>query len=116
MPLGEAETHFNLDSWGGWMWPYRTHLRAPEPFTVTVTVRNPLPRAAALEVRLVGPTGWEGSTATLQAEGRAEVSCSLTLRPSSPCRRQPFAVELFADGQPFGQVAEALLTVGEEAF
>ena len=30
--------------------------------------------------------------------------------------RQPFAVELVADGRPFGQVAEALLTVGGEAF
>ncbi|HLY64318.1 MAG TPA: MBL fold metallo-hydrolase, partial [Chloroflexota bacterium] len=24
MPLGDDETHFDLDSWGGWIWPYRT--------------------------------------------------------------------------------------------
>lgn len=116
MPLGEAETHFDLDSWGGWIWPYRTYLRETGPFTVTVTVRNPFPHPAALEVRLVGPTGWEGSSATLSAGPRAEVSCALSMRPCGPCRRQPFAVELVADGQPFGQVTEALVTVGGDTF
>lgn len=116
MPLGNDETHFNLDSWGGWLWPYRTHLAAPEPFTVTATVRNPFPHAAKLEVRLVGPGNWEGSAATLDAPGRAEVSCPLTLRPTGTCRRQPFAVELTANGHPFGQVAEALVTIGGAQF
>jgi hypothetical protein len=26
MALGDDEPHFNLDSWGGWIWPYRTFL------------------------------------------------------------------------------------------
>ena len=116
MVLGEAETHFDLDNWGGWIWPYRTHLRSPEPVRVKVTVRNPLPRAAELEVRLVGPPGWEGSSAVLPAGPRAEVSGELTIVPNGPCRRQSFAVELVAEGRPFGQVAEALLTVGGERF
>lgn len=115
MPLGDEETHFNLDSWGGWIWPYRTHLPSIAPVTVTVTVRNPLPRQATLEVRLVGPNGWQGNAAILTAEARAEVSCPLTIVPTGPCRRQPIAVELVADGQHFGQVAEALVTVGGEA-
>ncbi len=116
MPLGAEETHFDLDSWGGWIWPYRTHLPESRPFSVRVTVRNPLPHPATLEARLVGPTGWKGDTATLEAAARAEVSCQLTLVPDGSCRRQPFAVELIADGQPFGQVAEALVTIGEEEF
>ena len=111
MPLGEDETHFNLDSWGGWIWPYRTHLAAPGPATVTVTVRNPYPRRATLAVRLVGPQGWQGTSATVQAEARAEVTCELQITPSGACQSQPFAVELIADGQMFGQVAEALMTV-----
>jgi hypothetical protein len=74
MVLGDEETHFNLDSWGGWIWPYRTHLAAVGPVTVQVTVRNPYPHVAQLEVRLVGPTGWIGDTAMLSAEPRAEVS------------------------------------------
>jgi glyoxylase-like metal-dependent hydrolase (beta-lactamase superfamily II) len=111
MPLGADEAHFNLDSWGGWIWPYRTTLPHPAPASVTVTVRNPLPREAALEVRLVGPAGWDGTSATLWAAARAEVSCDLVISPDAPCNRQPFAVELTVEGQPYGQVAEALMTV-----
>ncbi|MCW3055169.1 MAG: hypothetical protein JWN14_4339 [Chthonomonadales bacterium] len=116
MPLGDTETHFNEDSWGGWIWPYRTHLNSVGPVTVTVTVRNPYPYAAELQVRLVGPKGWQGSSATLTAEARSEVSCPLTILPNAPCRRQPIAVELSSPGQPFGQVAEALVTVGSAQF
>lgn len=116
MPLGEDETHFNLDSWGGWIWPYRTHLPNVGTARVRVTVRNPFPRRATLQVSLVGPMGWHGTTAILTAEPRAEVTTELEITPAGLCRRQPFAVELVADGQPFGQVAEALLSVGGEAF
>jgi hypothetical protein len=52
----------------------------------------------------------------LEAAPRAEVSATLSIPSDAPCRRQPFAVDLVADGRPFGQVAEALLTVGGEAF
>jgi glyoxylase-like metal-dependent hydrolase (beta-lactamase superfamily II) len=116
MVLGDDEVHFNLDSWGGWISPYRTHCAMSGEVRVTVTVRNPFPHAATLEVRLVGLPGWKGESATLQAEARAEVSCELAITPEGVCRRQPFAVELTADGQPFGQVAEALVTVGGEYF
>ena len=116
MPLGEDEAHFNVDSWGGWIWPYRTHLPAPGPAEVRVTVRNPFPNNATLQVRLVGPAGWQGTSATLQAAPRAEVSCQLLITPSGPCRRQLFAAELTADGRPFGQVAEAMITIGGDRF
>jgi len=116
MVLGDDESHFNMDSWGGWIWPYRTHLHEPQAATVKVTVRNPLPKEATLDIKLVGPTGWEGGSAQLTAAARAEVSCSLEITPDGPCRRQPFAVELTADGQPYGQVAEAQMTVGGEWF
>jgi hypothetical protein len=116
MPLGEDEPHFDLDSWGGWIWPYRSHLAEPGPARVTVTVRNPYPREAELHVRLVGPTGWQGTHATLGAPPRAEVSCELEITPRAPCRRQAYAVELTVGDQPFGQVAEALITVGGKRF
>jgi glyoxylase-like metal-dependent hydrolase (beta-lactamase superfamily II) len=116
MPLGENETHFDLDSWGGWIWPYRTHHAGIEPILVRVTVRNPLPRPATLQVRLVGVSGWQGETATLSADAHTEVTTTLSITPAGPCRRQPFAVELTADGQTFGQVAEALATIGHERF
>ena len=116
MPLGDAETHFDLDSWGGWIWPYRTHLPSVQPVIVSVTVRNPYPHEAALEVRLVGPKGWHGEPATVIADGRGHVSWQLSIMPAGACRRQPIAVELTADGQPFGQVAEALVTIGGDEF
>jgi glyoxylase-like metal-dependent hydrolase (beta-lactamase superfamily II) len=112
MPLGPEETHFNLDSWGGWIWPYRVHLKEPDTVKVTVTVRNPFPREAKLDLRLVGPKGWVGSAVTLDAPPRAEVQAEMEITPNASCRRQPFAIDLTADGRPFGQVAEALLTVG----
>ena len=116
MPLEDDEVHFDIDSWGGWIWPYRTVLDSPRETSVRVHVRNPLPDHATLEVRLVGPAGWRGTSATLEAPPRAEVSCELSITPDSSCRRQAFAVELTANGQPFGQVAEALMTVGSTRF
>lgn len=115
-PLGDDEAHFDLDAWGGWIWPYRVLGDPGEPITVTVTVRNPYPRDARLEVRLVGPGGWAGESATVHAGPRAEVALPLSITPAGPCRRQPFAAELIVDGRPFGQVAEALATVGGERF
>jgi glyoxylase-like metal-dependent hydrolase (beta-lactamase superfamily II) len=116
MPLDAGDVHFELDGWGGWIWPYRTHLREVAPARVKVTVRNPLPAEAELELRLVGPRGWLGEKGALHAGPRQEVSCQLSIVPSGPCRRQPFAVELTANGRPFGQVAEALLTVDPVRF
>ena len=112
----DQETHFDLDSWGGWIWPYRTVKPGPEPVNLTVTVRNPYPRGATLEVKLEGPEGWSGTGATLSAGPREEVSCQLQITPAGACRRQPVAVDLVADGRPFGQVAEALVTVGGDRF
>jgi glyoxylase-like metal-dependent hydrolase (beta-lactamase superfamily II) len=114
--LGDDEAHFEADGWGGWIWPYRVHVAAGETVTVTVTVRNPLPEAATLTVRLVGPEGWRGEEIALDAAPRAEVSGTLTIRPAGPCRRQPIAAELLVGGRSFGQVAEALVTVGGQRF
>lgn len=112
MSLGDEDMHFNLDSCRGWIWPYRLHLPVPGPAKVCVTVRNPLPHTALLDVRLVGPDGWKGSSASISATPRAEVSCQLQIIPAGFCRRQPFVLELEVEGRRFGQVAEALLTVG----
>ena len=116
MPLAETDVHFNMDSWGGWIWPYRTHVPSPRPIPLNVTVRNPYPTPANLNVRLVGPAGWQGSARTVTAEARAEVSCDLTITPPGECRRQPIAAELSTDDAIFGQVAEALITVGGDRF
>ena len=116
MALGDDEAHFGVDSWGGWIWPYRVHVKDGEPVRVRVTVRNPLPEKTALTVRLVGPQGWRGDSTTVEAGPRAEVSCALSIEPAAACRRQPIVAELMAGGRTFGQVAEALVTVGGGEF
>jgi glyoxylase-like metal-dependent hydrolase (beta-lactamase superfamily II) len=116
MLLDDDAPHFEADGWGGWIWPYRVHVAEGESATVTVTVRNPLPEAATLTVRLVGPEGWRGEETALDAAPRAEVSATLAIRPAGPCRRQPIAAELLVGDRSFGQVAEALVTVGGERF
>jgi glyoxylase-like metal-dependent hydrolase (beta-lactamase superfamily II) len=116
MVLGEDEAHFGLDSWGGWIWPYRLCVREGEAVCVHVNVRNPLPTPADLTVRLVGPQGWRGSSATMKALPRGEEGCDLTIMPNGRCRRQPIAAELLIGERSFGQVAEALVTVGGPTF
>jgi hypothetical protein len=116
MVLGDDDVHFGLDSWGGWIRPYRSHVSVFRPVTITATVRNPFPATAILDMELVGPRGWHGSSARMEAGARAEVSCELSITPNAQCRRQPIAVELTANEVPFGQVAEALVTVGGAEF
>ncbi len=115
MAIDDGEPHFGLDSMCGWIWPYHVHLPDPQPIDFEVTVRNPLPGDATLRLRMSGPAGWEGSIAEVQARGREEVSTRMSLTPAGPCRRQPITVELHADGRPFGQVLEALITVERAA-
>jgi glyoxylase-like metal-dependent hydrolase (beta-lactamase superfamily II) len=115
MVLDDDAPHFGADSWGGWVVPYRTTLPQPGAMRATAHVRNPLPEAATLEVRLVGPDGCAGPWASGIADGRAEVAIDVTMQLPQACRCRPVAIELVADGRPFGQVAEALVTVEEPA-
>ena len=116
MPLDDPASHFEADSWGGWLWPYRVHIAEGDAARLTVTVRNPLPEAAILVVRLTGPEGWQGEEITLEAGPRAEVSGAIAIRPNPAARRQPVAAELIVNGRSYGQVAEALVTVGGDRF
>ena len=113
MVLDDGAAHFGADSWGGWVVPYRTILPGPGVMHATAHVRNPLPQAAKLKVRLVGPDGWAGPWASTTAQGRAEAALELTMDLPQPCTTRPVAIELVADGRPFGQIAEALVTVDE---
>jgi glyoxylase-like metal-dependent hydrolase (beta-lactamase superfamily II) len=116
MVLGDNEPHFDVDSWGGWIWPYRIHVQQGERVRVRVTVRNPMPSKSELTVRLVGPDGWRGDIMTVEVPPRAEASCDLSILSAGPCRRQPIAAELLIGDRTFGQVAEALVTVGGPEF
>ena len=114
--VGTDEAHFGIDGWGGWIWPYRSHVAEGEAVKVTVTVRNPFNSTERLRVRLCGPAGWTGSEAIVDAGPRAEASCGLSILPAGRCRRQPIVAELWVGARSFGQVSEALVTVGGERF
>ena len=112
MVLGDRDAHFGLDSLAGWITPYRSHLAELGTLTVVATLRNPLARKTRMEARLVGPSTWQCAQATVVAEPRAEIRVELTAIPDAPVRRAPIAVELRVAGRSYGQVAEALVTVG----
>jgi glyoxylase-like metal-dependent hydrolase (beta-lactamase superfamily II) len=114
--VGADEAHFGIDGWGGWIWPYRSHVAEGEAVKVRVTVRNPLNSRETLRIRLTGPEGWAGSEQSVAAGPRAEVSCELTILPAGPCRRWPITAELLAGDRTFGQVCEALVSVGGARF
>ena len=118
LPLGDGDAHFEVDGRAGWLAPYRARLDRAAPIRYTATVRNPLPEAAECRVRLVAPPGWVGTEAVASAPPRGEVEVELELTPPDEmvCRRQPVAVELTVNGRPFGQVAEALVTIGLPRF
>jgi hypothetical protein len=116
MALREEEEHFGLDSRAGWITPYRIRIAEGGLIRARVTVRNPLPAAATLNLRLVGPKGWRGEPATVAAGPRAEVQCDLAMTVGGRCHRQPIAVELSVGERHFGQIAEALVTVGGDVF
>ena len=118
MPLGAEEAHFEVDSRAGWLEPYRVFRNEAGAFTMTARVRNPYPDPARIELRLVVPHAWQATEAVVQLGPRAEGAAQITVNPPvrTVCRRVPIALEMTADGRPYGQIAEALITLGGDRF
>jgi glyoxylase-like metal-dependent hydrolase (beta-lactamase superfamily II) len=118
MPLGDDEIHFNVDSRAAWVEPYRIHVPDAGLIELTAHVRNPCPAEALLRVKLVVPAGWQADEAavTLPPRGEGRVALRLTVPAGTMCRRLPIALELSTIDRSFGQVAEALVTVGQDRF
>jgi glyoxylase-like metal-dependent hydrolase (beta-lactamase superfamily II) len=118
MPLEFHDVHFDVDSRAAWLDPYRTQTDRATLLRYRGHIRNPLGRPADLSVALVGPRAWRGSSITVRADAREEVAAELNILPpqGTTCRRQPIALELTVEGRPFGQVAEALVTIGHPIF
>jgi len=114
MPLGAQDTHFNIDSVEGTFRPYRVRRDTDGVVTFRADVRNPLPNDATLRLRMAGPSGERGPITQVDVEAHGEACVEVTLELHGPCRRLPVALELTANGRPFGQIAEALVTIGHE--
>jgi glyoxylase-like metal-dependent hydrolase (beta-lactamase superfamily II) len=116
MVLEDSETHMGLDSMAGWIWPYRVHIPEAREIEFAVTVRNPLPADTTLRLRMSGPDGWQGSTVEIPAQARQEVTATMTATPVGEGRRCAVVVDVSAGEQQFGQLLEALVTVGGTEF
>nr|QXO96910.1 carbamate hydrolase [Agrobacterium sp.] len=112
MPLDEEDEHFGFDSTGAWIEPYRLYLSEPGRTSIRVRVRNPLPRSASLQLRLLGPAVFVDGFVTVNCEGHCEAEFEAPVELLHQCRREPAALAMWADGKPFGQVTEVQVTVG----
>lgn len=65
-----------------------------------------------------GPDGWDSQPLEMKLgpRERKDIRVSITPPPGTQCRRQPIGLDLTVGGRPFGQVAEALVTVGLPRF
>lgn len=96
--------------------PYQATVAAGRPVELTVTVRNPYPHPVEVELRLLAPVGWQiddAITAVLPAAAERSFAVRVT-PPSGGVRRARVAADVTLDGQPFGQHAEALISVQAE--
>lgn len=116
MPLGEDDTHVGPECQMAKLYPYHVYQEAPEAISFDATAINPFPRAVCGEAVLLTPEGWTTSPAPFEAGPREHVSIRLeaTPPPEARCRRQPIGLSLTFDGQPFGAVTEAQVSIATE--
>lgn len=120
MALGDDEVHFGPESQPAKLQPYSLHV--PERggvYRLHGWVLNPFNRLATAEIKIVTPPkGWQGAPLRLALAPREKKAFETTLTVPAGVRhrRQPIALDLTVEGRPFGQVAEAWVTVGYERF
>jgi glyoxylase-like metal-dependent hydrolase (beta-lactamase superfamily II) len=107
LPFGDAE------GFPARFTPYRATVPAGAAVELTVEVRNPFDRAETAKVLLVLPDGWSSEPALheLELESRDEARATFSVVPAGPAGRRPVAADLTFGDVPFGQQAEALVTV-----
>jgi hypothetical protein len=120
LPLGDGEVHFGPESQPAKLQPYSLHVpKSGGTVPLRGWVLNPFNRGAIAEVRFVTPPdGWQAAPIRLPLAPREKraFEATLTVPAGSLCRRQPIALDLTVDDRPFGQVAEAWVTVGYDRF
>ena len=112
LPLDELD--FGAEGFGARIEPYRSSLSSGESGEFEVTVRNPFGRAEVATVSLVAPQGWsvDPDRQEVRLEAHAEATVVFRLTPAGDSvRRARVAADLTVGDTPFGQQAEALVTV-----
>lgn len=110
--------HFGFEGQGGKLKPYRVHLHSAGEFVLEGWILNPFPVTGHAVAKLVLPDGWQSGVLEMGLTSREVRAIRFTCRPpaGTKCRRQPVALDLTVNDRPFGQVAEALVTIGFPAF
>jgi glyoxylase-like metal-dependent hydrolase (beta-lactamase superfamily II) len=95
--------------------PYRVRALAGQPFPLAVSIRNPIPAACDMRLRLQLPGSWlaEPGEASLSLRSGAEGQLNFTVvAPArAQVRRARVGLEIWAGGRALGQLAEALVDV-----
>lgn len=120
MPLGEDDVHFGPESQPAKLQPYHIHVPTGGG-TVRLYgwVMNPFGGPATADIRIATPLpGWRAEPVRVAVGARAKQAfeTTLTIPEAARCRREPIALDLTVDDRPFGQVAEAWVTVGYDRF
>jgi glyoxylase-like metal-dependent hydrolase (beta-lactamase superfamily II) len=117
LPLDEVD--FEAGGLGAWIEPYLTQLLDGDEAQVRVTVRNPFARDEIARIALAVPRGWVAtpSVSDLAIPSHRSASVGFSVRPSpgTRVRRARIAADVTVGERRFGQLAEALITVGPEA-
>lgn len=114
MRLDDDGVHFGPESQGAKLKPYMVRRDAASELTFQGWVLNPFPTPQTAELTLVGPETWRADTVTVELGPREQKDITIRITPPSGtiCRRQPVGLDLVVGGRPFGQVTEALVTIG----
>jgi hypothetical protein len=95
--------------------PYSATAPPGQRLTYFVSTRNPFPYAAEAVVRLVAPEGWQVEPAEVRCPVVEHETATnrfyVTPPPGLTVRRARLAADVTLAGQPFGQQAEALVTL-----
>jgi glyoxylase-like metal-dependent hydrolase (beta-lactamase superfamily II) len=95
--------------------PYRSTVGPGEPVRLEVAVRNPFGRPETVTVRLVVPDGWgvAPEAEEVDVDEHGEAVAGFVVTPAGPpVVRARVAADMTVGDVPFGQQAEALVTVG----
>ena len=111
--VAEPADHF-IDLFWSRLLPYLTEAAPGESVTYRLLLRNNLERAATYEARIKPPQGWNASpefaSIELQAGARGELSFTAVAPQSADRTRRLLTAELKIDGEPQGEISEALVT------
>lgn len=113
LPLEHVD--FDAEGFAAWIRPYQAKVAEGERLPLEVEVRNPLPYAEEVSVKVVAPPDWQIESAQshkhLAPGEHALLPFTVIPAVGTDVRRAVVAADLRVGDRRFGQHAEALVTV-----